>query len=159
MATFSTTEELLYLVNVQTPSERVKIQFFPNELPFERMPKVNDIDIIGRNNPLNHYTGGATSFNLTLDFYGESDDLKDVMQRINMVLSWTYNEKGKGIPTIKVIWGDLFKDEVWVIKKCSYRLLQFDKRNAAMPRQAYMDLTFSLDTNNDKKAGDIRERY
>ena len=158
MDKFSTTNEQLYLVNVQRPSEKVNIQFYPNELSFDRAIKSNDIDIVGRNNPLSHYTGGATTFTLALDFYAEETNLEDVMRRIKMIESWTYNEVfTEGVNQIKVVWGNLFKaQEVWVIKKCTYRLTQFDKGKGNLPKQAYMDLTLSLDTKNNIKASDIR---
>ena len=158
MAAFSTTDNKLYLVNVDKPTERVYIQFFPRELPFERTIKSNDIDIIGRNNPLEHYTGGATTFRLELDFYAEEDNLQDVMRRIKLIESWTYNEGySAGRNEIKVVCGYLFKaQEVWLNKKCSYRLTQFQKNQNALPQQAYMDLTLSLSTKGNTKASDIK---
>ena len=158
MASFSTTEGQMYLVNVQNPIERVYIQFFPNDISFNRDVKMNQIDIIGRNNPLHHYSSGATSFNLTLDFYAEEDSLEDVQRRIKMIESWTYNEGyTNGVNQVKIVWGQLFKaQEVWVITKCSYKMQQFDKKRGFLPRQAYMDLSFSLDTKSNVKSSDLK---
>lgn len=154
----STTEGKMYLVNIQDPRQKVEIQFFPRDLPFDRAIKSNDIDIIGRNNPLAHHTGGATTFTLNLDFYAEEENLEDVMRRVTMIESWTYNEGfDEGVPPIKVVWGSLFKSQdAWVIKKCSYRFEQFDKQRGFLPRQAYMDLTLSLDTPTNVKASERR---
>lgn len=158
MASYSTTEGQMYLLNVQNPIERVSIQFFPAELTFNREIKTNSIEVIGRNNPLHHFTGGATSFNLTLDFYAEEDSLEDVQRRIKMIESWSYNEGyEKGVNQVKIVWGKLFKaQEVWVITKCSYKMEQFDKKRGFLPRQAYMELTFSLDTKSNIKSSEIK---
>ena len=158
MAKFSTTEGQMYLVNTKDPQQKVNIQFFPAELASERKINSNDIDIIGRNNPLEHYTGGASTLPLTLDFYAEDGNLEDVMRRIKMIESWTYNDGyAQGRPLIKLVWGKLFKaQEVWVIKRFSYRLTQFDKLQGFLPRQAYVDIVLSLHTESNLKASDVR---
>jgi len=146
------------LVNVKDPRQKVEIQFFPTELVPERKINSNDIEIIGRNNPLEHYTGGATTLPLALDFYAEEANLEDVMRRIKMIESWTYNDGyDEGRPLIKLVWGKLFKaQEVWTIKRFSSRMVQFDKKNGFLPRQAYVDITLSLHTPTNLKASDVR---
>lgn len=158
MVKISTTDSLLWLVNVNNPKERVKIQFFPAQLSVDRVANVQDIDIVGRNNPLHHYSGGTTSLPLELDFYAERDDLKDVIETIKLIESWTFNDGYDApIPQIKLLFGDLFQDtDTWTIKRCSYRMTQFVKEAGLLPRQAYMSLELTMDTRKDLRARDVR---
>ena len=162
MAAFSTTNDEIYFVNLNAPTERVKVQFVPKDLQFDRSIDNNEVKIIGRNNPLHHYSSGATKLNFELDFYAEQDNLEDVQRRCEMVKSWTYNDgyqtSNGGVPQIKLIFGKLFKDgDTWTITACSWRFEHFDKRNGWLPKQAYMQLTLSLDTAKDLKSRDLKK--
>lgn len=150
MSNFSTTDQRLYLVLVSNPESRLYIQFVPAELNIQRNSSTQAVQIVGRNNPLYQYTAGEKLLSFQLDFYADVEDKSDVIEKCKWLESLTYNDGYSKPPErVKLVWGDLFKDELWIVKTVNYKLSMFDKEKGFLPRQAYVDISFALDTSVD----------
>lgn len=147
----------LYIIPERELENRIEIQFVIPELSWNRSASIQTINIVGRNNPLYQYTGGETSMSLQLDFYAQAEDRKDVITKCRYIESLAANNGYKNPPQrIRLVYGKLFRDEMWVIKSVKYKLSNFDKQYDFMPKQAYVDIDLALDTRNNLTTEDIR---
>ena len=146
MAEITTTGRRLYLTNLQN-LERLEIQFVPKELNLTRSPTYGDIQIVGRNTPVPHYTGGNTSLSMELDFYSSKEDRQDVVQKCKWLESLAYNDGySSPPPNVRLTYGELFKNgEVWIVKSVGVRYTRFSSVNDFLPVQAFVSITLQLD--------------
>lgn len=154
MANSSTTQGRLYFIALQS-LERLEIQFVPEELNLTRQPSVQQIEIVGQNLPKVQQQGGERRLNFELDFYASDDNRQDVMTKCLWLESLTYRN-GADVPAEKVrlIFGELFSRDVWVVKSVNYRLKQFHKQFGYLPCQAYVNI--ELVNDGEVRAGDIK---
>ncbi len=80
----NTTEGLIYIINTIT-LERLEFQFIPLELGYERSASIDDVKIVGRNEPKLQTTGGKTTMPLDIDFYANETGKDDVMRSVKLV--------------------------------------------------------------------------
>lgn len=137
--------------------ERLEIQFVPPEISPERTANWAEIVIVGRNNPLHHYTGGSNSLSLTLDFHAEEESREDVIRKCRLLESWSMNDGWSNPPErIKLTFGKLFKeDEVWIIKAVKPTYSLFSPEHGMLPRQAMVQIDLALDTDRNRKVRDV----
>jgi len=153
----STTKGLLYLIAVDT-MEKLEIQFVPPELAIERQIDIAKVRVVGRNNPLHQYVGGDTTLGLQLDFHAMDEDRKDVIRKCRWLESLGYNDGyEKQPPRVKLVFGDLFQDQIWIVQSVSYKLSAFDKQYGFLPRQAYVDIELALDPEINLKWADVQK--
>ena len=150
-----TTDSLLYFIDINT-LERLDIQFIPT-LNIDRNSNLNSIQVIGRNIPKYHYTGGETLLSLVLDFHSLEEDRKDVIDKCrwleHLTVSNSILTKNK---RVKLVFGDLFRDELWSVKKVSYKLDNFSKIHGFLPQQAYVNIELCLDLDDDISSESVR---
>ena len=147
MGNFNTTQQRLYFILVSSPESRLYIQFVPPELNIQRNSSVQAVQIVGRNNPLYQYTAGEKLLSFQLDFYADEESKMDVINNCKWLEALTYNEGYSKPPErVKLVWGDLFQDELWIVKTVNYKLSLFDKEKGFLPRQAYVDISLALDS-------------
>ena len=152
----STTEGRLYLVALTT-LDRLDIQFVPDKLSISRNPTIANIQVVGRNNPVYHYISGDTNLNLELDFHAMQEDREDVITKCKWLEHLAYNDGYRKEPQkIKLVFGSIFKDEVWIVKKVNYTLQNFHKPSDFLPQQAYVSLELGLDPDANLVWEDIR---
>lgn len=153
----NTTEGRLYITALKS-LERLDIQFVPKDLNYSRSPNIAAIEVIGRNNPLYHYTGGTTDLSFELDFHAEETNREDVMRRCKWLESLTYSDGYAEAPEqIKLTFGSMFrKGEVWIIKSFKAKYDNFNAANGFLPQQAMVQLTLSLDPKVNLTREDIR---
>lgn len=155
-----TTEGRLWIIPEKEIEKKIEIQFTLPEISISRTSNIQTIQIVGRNNPLYQYTSGETSFPLTLDFYAQNADRRDVITTCRFLESLSANNGYKNPPQrIRLVYGALFRDEMWVIKSVKYRLSNFDKEYGYLPKQAYVDMDLVLDTQENATWDDIRRVY
>lgn len=139
----TTTDGKAFIIAIET-LERVEIQYIPRELAWQRRVNNADVVIVGRNNPLGHFTGGKETMPLSLDFYSVAQSRNDVMEKINLLKAWTYGETfGGGAENVKLVFGELFREEIWRITNINVRVTQYT-RDTFLPMQAYVDLELQL---------------
>lgn len=152
-----TTAGRLWIVPEIELDQKIEIQFVPREIAISRVSAIQTIAIVGRNNPFYQYTGGETTMPIQLDFYAEDEDRKDVLRKVRFLESLSINNGYKNPPQrIHLIFGDIFKNEMWVIKSVKTKLSNFDKPYGMLPKQAYVDLELALDTNVNLTRKDLR---
>jgi len=152
----SSTAKQCYLVGLRT-LEKLEIQFVPKTFDINRSANISKIQTIGRNTPFHHYTSGSTELKFQLDFCCEQENRQDVIEKCKWLESLMCNDGYNNPPErIKVIFGDLFRDEAWVVTGCSYKLSNFDQVYGFLPKQAYVDLTLSLDPTYNLSVNDIK---
>lgn len=153
----TTTEGKLYFVSVKDTNDRLEIQFVPPDLSISRNPSIQTIDIVGRNNPLYQYSGGATELAFELDFFAQEESREDVIKRCRWLESFTFNDGYENPPSqVKLVYGQLFRDEVWIVKSVKYKLSLFNKVKGYLPQQAYVSVVLALDPKSNLKIEDVR---
>lgn len=153
-----TTKGQCYIIALST-LERIAIQFTPNEIAPQRTANYAEIQVVARNNPLQHFVSGSDTMTFELDFFANKENSQDVRERVNWLKALTRTQSRKQAPErIKLVFGDLFKDEVWIVNSVSPKFSLFDKENGFLPKQAYVSLALTLDPDSNIYAEDVRGR-
>ena len=142
MSTELGTKGIAYLITLDG-LEKVEIQYVPPTIAWNRRANDTDVAIVGRNLPKGHHTGGEKVLVLNLDFYSVKASRQDVIEKIMLLESWTYNEDfNEGVESIKLVFGKLFRGEVWRIKSVSPNITHFTNDNF-LPMQATVKVILS----------------
>lgn len=151
----STTEGLLYFIAVDS-LHRLEIQFVP-DISVARRPLIAGLYVIGRNTPKYHYLGGETLINLKLDFHAAQENRQDVIDKCRWLEHLTFNDGYSQPPQkVKLVFGDLFRDELWIVKSINYNLSNFHKQYGFLPQQAFANIQLALDPESNLVWEDIR---
>lgn len=149
----------LYVVAIDTPEvERLQIQYTPLEISYARKANVANIAIVGRNEDLHHYVSGSTSLSLSLDFFAIEADKEDAKRKIKWLESMLYSDGSRPPSRLKIVFGRLFKDEIWILTDMSVKYSVFEPGNGFLPRYAVADLNFVRDTDLDLSSSKIRNQ-
>jgi len=149
----------LYFIAIDTPEvDHLPIQYTPETIDYEREANISEIAIIGRNNGLNQYVGGSTKLSFELMFFSTEAGRQDVKRKVKWLESQTYSGGDRPPSRLKIVFGDLFKDEIWVLQSVGASYSVFDLDNNAMPTYANVSLSFIRDTDIDLTASDIRNQ-
>lgn len=138
-----TTKNNLYFIALDT-LEQLKIQFIPDELSISNRSNISDVVIIGQNTPEYHYiSGGASKISFGVDFYGD-----DVKRKVNWLRSLQLYDGDIRTPQkVKLIWGDLFKENEWVVLSVNAKYSLFSGKDL-QPTRASVELILGLDSDN-----------
>lgn len=141
----TTTEGKCYFVGLTT-LEKLEIQFVPPDIKLNRNPNIASVQIVGKNTPSYHYLGGETTINMQLDFFANDDDRQDVLRSCKWLEALCYNDGFNEPPEkVKLVFGKMFRDEIWTVKKVSCQFQMFSKPHGYVPQQAYVDIELGLD--------------
>lgn len=136
--------------------ERLEIQYVPKELTIERVADYGDIRIVGRNNPFHHYVNGHENLDIDLDFHSIEKAREDVVKKCNWLKSISMNDGYDNPPeVIRLTFGRLFREEIWVIRSVRINYAQFEERTGFLPVQAYVKLGLSLSPKQNTKRSDV----
>ncbi|MAX80393.1 MAG: hypothetical protein CL843_09475 [Crocinitomicaceae bacterium] len=154
---FNTTNNELILVELTEPFERLFIQFVPHKIEPHRTANYASIAPVGRNNALMHYTGGADTLPLSLDFYSDDEKRQDVIKSVKWLQSLAMNNGYLSpAPKVKLIMGDLFEYEVWRVTSVKASMEAFDQGNGWLPMRASVQLQLQLVTDFNLEFEDVR---
>jgi hypothetical protein len=153
----TTTNGRLYITALSS-LQRLDIQFVPKQLLKTRSPNIADIQVIGRNNPLHHYTGGKTTLTFELDFLAEEESREDVIRKCSWLESLAHNDGYEQPPErIRLTFGKMFSvTDVWVVKSVSVRYERFDAAYGFLPVQAYVSITLELSPTDNLTLNDVK---
>lgn len=148
----STTDGQAYIIAIDSePIEKLPIQYIPQEISWDRQANEERVDIVGRNIPYFHFTGGERVLPLKLDFYAAADLRDDVLEKIRWLEALTYSEgKGTTSQRVKVVMGELFRDETWVVTSVKPKISQVERRTF-YPVHATVDVQLEQES----KYGDV----
>jgi len=150
-------KQLLYIVAIDDPNvARLQVQYMPLQIQYNRKATVKNLPVIGRNEDLKQFSGGNTDLNFSLTFYAVDVDGNDAMQKAKWLESMTYRDTSKPPSRLKIIFGDVFKDDIWVLKTCNETMRVFQPANNWMPRYITLQLQLTKVENIDKVASQIR---
>jgi len=153
----STTNKQLFIVELDHPFSTLEIQFVPQAIKSNRSAKLQTVAIVGRNDDLLHYTGGKETLKLELEFYAQDDSKKEVFEKINWLKSMTMNNGSNGkFRNVKLVFGDLFKNQVWAISNVSPDMSHLSAGNSWMPLRAKVNIDFILDPEKNRFIDDVR---
>lgn len=137
----SKTAAPVFIVNLET-KEYIKLHFVPLEVEWESKSNIAAIASIGRNNPFYHFTGGEDTINLELDWHAYDNARQSAIGAANTLKAWSRNDGyKKGLPRIKLIFGNLFRDHVFIIAAAPYKMSLFQRNRGMMPAQVNQTLT------------------
>lgn len=147
----------LYILAIDSPEvEALQIQYNPRQITYNRSAKVQDIAIIGRNDDLHQFTGGSTTVSFDLDFYSQEASRQDVKAKMKWLESQLYSEGERAPSRLKLVFGELFKDEIFILKSLNISYSVFEPASNWLPLYATASLSFVRDTETDLTATDIR---
>jgi hypothetical protein len=152
----TTTQGQLYFIALRS-GERLEVQFVPDTLTIARNANYADIAVVGRNVPQMHYVGGTETITLKLDFFASQENRKDVKNKCNWLKSLAYRDATKPPEKVKLVFGELFSDNVWVVKSVNISYSLFNKSYGFLPQQAYVDITLALNPRQDITASKVRQ--
>jgi hypothetical protein len=149
-----------YILRLIEPYDRLEFQFVPKKMALNRNVKIGQIEVVGRNNPKYHSTGGETTLSFDLEFYAENQRRNDVLQRIEWLQALTYNEGRNGEPqeSIKIVFGQTFQNETWTLTSINADMDKFQVDYDYVPMQATVSLSFVLDVAKDLTKSIIKRR-
>lgn len=143
--------ENLYIVEITKPFERLPIQFVPSSLDYNRTSGIANIEVVAKTNPLRQWTGGDTKLNFSLDFYSVEESREDVFKKVKWLQSLSYpNDLGE-IPKVRVVFGDLFLEEVWLVENVGVKFSNFHPQKNWLPIQATVDISLAIDVRKDTR--------
>ena len=147
----------LYIIELAEPFERLEFQEVPVEIPWDRTGNYAEIAVPGRNNPLHHYTGGSDLVSLKLQFIYDNSGVANVERDIRWLQSLIANDSYNApIRRVKIIFGQLFRNETWIVKAAKATFTDFDSKKNFASRRANVDISFALDTDKNRSLADIR---
>lgn len=153
----NTTGGKCYIVELRPPYQRLEMQFIPVGMKIVSSATNAKIEVVGRNNPLHHYTGGDDKLTFKLEFYSDVLDRDDVIKRCRWLQSLRYNDGNNGPKrNVKVVMGDMFKKEIWIVDTVTLDMANFDADKGFRPRIASVDMALSLDPVKNLTINDVR---
>lgn len=154
----STTEQQLYIVELAEPFERLAIQFMPN-VRGSRVGNYSKVQIVGRNNPKYHFTGGEDSLRLDMEFMAFSELGDEVWKKIQWLKSLTANDAFNG-PTheVSLIFGRMYRNQRWIITRVDDQPRRFDHKKGMFPIEATVSINLSRVTERNLTIQDIRNQ-
>lgn len=154
----STTNKELYIVETVEPFSSLEIQFVPQEISNSRDAKLQTFTVVGRNDDLMHYISGSEKLDLTLEFMSEEANREDVYKKINWLKSLTMNDGYAGkYRNVKLIFGDLFKNHIWVIKTVAPKMTHLSQEHKWLPLRAVVQINLILDPEKNRYIDDVRD--
>ncbi|MCU0439324.1 MAG: hypothetical protein MUC49_15615 [Raineya sp.] len=153
----TSTDALIYLIDLRS-NERLAIQFLPEELNINRNVNLQNVQAVGRNNPLHHFTGGSKEISFTFYLLADDDAKTDAAYRAKWIESLTYQDTTTGkTPQVVLIWGRRFRNNKWVVSKFSAKekihLPGFD----FLPQMIEISITLTLDNDVNERVNDIKD--
>lgn len=143
------------LINADNPTEKVHLQFAPQELASSRDAEVATINVIGRNLPIYHFINGSRSLSMKLDIYTETGDCSDVLEKIRLIESWTFLESfTQKAPTLFLRLGANFTDSRWcIMPPIDVKRYDLDANYNLAPRRAVIEFKLcQVSTSNLKRS-------
>lgn len=156
----STTNNEIFLFELQQPFERIEFQFVPQELTWERSPSWVRVPIVGRNNSKKHLTGGEDKLSFSLDFKSLFEENKQMcIRKLSFLQSLCVMDGFSGPPrNVKLSWGqsDIFRHKIWVVTRVSGKMLDFHSGFGWNPMQTIIDVELELDPEKNTRLNDVR---
>lgn len=132
-----------YLLDLTT-LERVYFQTIPGDILVDSDTNWEAIIAPGRNNARYHYTGGEELIYFTISWYADHPSYQDVILKCKWIEALTKNDGyDNPPPTVQFVFGVLFRDSQWVVKRAPYRLSNFDREQGMLPKVATQDLVLA----------------
>lgn len=151
------TQGRLFIVSLNNPNDRLELQYVPKSIPMRRSANIAEIEIVGRNNPIHLYASGKNEFKLVLDFSAEEENHEDVIRKVKWLESLAMNDGYAKPPIrIKLVYGKLFRNEIWIVQDVDSDLSLFQKNKGYLPKQGYVTLTLKQDISRNTRVSDVR---
>ncbi len=149
------TQGLIYITNLLT-LETIEAQYVPMSLVGNRVAKLAEVAIPSKNTPNFHFTGGSEEITLKLDFFAEDITRTEVISKVSQLKALTIKDgKNNPAPKVKVVFGDIFQDERWVVKNVRYEFSLFNNFFNMNPNMCIVDLTLALAPEKDLTLRDV----
>lgn len=146
----------IFIINLQT-LERREAQYIPNRLIWDRKVQEGDIVVAGRNHPVYHYITGQENLKIRFDYTPTEETRRDALEKFLWIKSLTYNDGFKRPrPRVRIVFGDIFKKEIWVVDSVEGDLSLFNKAASLLPGLVYIDVNFKLDPRQNVHISDVR---
>lgn len=153
----TTTGGKLFFTALKT-LEKLEIQFVPKSLDWNRSAELGEVKVVGRSNPLYHWSGGSKDLVLELDFHSATEDRQDVLNKVSWLEALACSDGyAGGQEQVHLTYGTLFKgSDIWLVKGIKTNFSLFDPLNGMLPRQAYVSVELVLDPTSNLLQKDIK---
>lgn len=142
---FGTADKRIFIVDTVT-NESMDIQFVPDMISIPREANLTEIMVVARNNPKLHYVNGKETLIMTIEFYSDEPSHRDVFRKVQWLKSLTMNNGFQGkYRNVKLVFGELYRNEVWALQSVRPNFSHFDSENDFFPLRATVLLNLILD--------------
>ncbi|GAB4493327.1 MAG: hypothetical protein OHK0045_22600 [Raineya sp.] len=153
----TTSEGKVYIVDLRT-QERLAIQFLPEELNISRTVNIQEIGVVARNNPRQHWVGGKKEISFTFFLLADDDSKTGAKCRAKWLESLTYQDTTTGkTPQVILIWGRQYRQARWVVSRISFKEKCFVPEFDYLPQWIEVSINLSQDNQTNERVEDIRE--
>jgi energy-coupling factor transporter ATP-binding protein EcfA2 len=142
------------ILNIENPSDRIEVRFTPKNIFHARRTETDSVAISGQNNPSYHYSGGFDELSVELDLHSMTDK-EEAIRKAKWLQSMAMADRGKK-PRVKLVYGKMFRSEVWQVLSVDANYSLFDPTAGNVPKQAYVNVTFGLYTAKNLRRADVR---
>lgn len=156
----TTAASRIYIVELSEPFERLEFQFVPENINWQRLPNIQNVPIVGRNNSKHQYTGGEDVLRFALKFNSMfEDDKRIAIKQFAFLRSLAMNDGFAGpARNVKLVWGDedYFRHLIWVVKLVDGNLGHFHSEFGMSPLQIGVEIALELDPVENSRLRDVR---
>lgn len=154
----STTQQQLYIVELSQPFERLEIQFMP-QVSGSRVANYSKVQVVGRNNPKYHFTGGEDSLRLKMEFMAFSELGDEVWKKIQWLKSLTANDSFVGpAREVSLIFGRIYRNQRWIITRVDDEPRRFAHDKGMNPIEATVTINLARVTDRNLSVQDFRNQ-
>lgn len=152
----TTSEGKIYIVDLRT-QERLAIQFLPEELNINRTTNIQEIGVVARNNPRQHWIGGKKEISFTFFILADDDSKTYAKYRAKWLESLTYQDTNGKTPQVILIWGQQYRKARWVVNRISFKEKCFVPEFDYLPQWIEVSISLLQDNQNNERVEDIRD--
>lgn len=117
--------------------EKLYFQNIPLTLDYDPQTSLVALPSFGRNITDYQFTGAEDVLKFDLSWYGDSITRDDVIKKCKWLEALSKDDgTGNGIHTVKLVFGDMYQDAIWVMKSAQYTMSLFNRQFGMLPQLA-----------------------
>lgn len=147
------------IILAKNSQQSIELQYVPDALEYSRRATHANLDVIGRNIPRVHYTGGNTTLSFTIEFTAEMPDKSDVITKCTWLESLAMTDGYNNVqePVI-LIFGEIFKRKQWVVRNVDISYSNMHLGDSMRPAEATVQFELQLISDYNINYRDVRYR-
>lgn len=143
-----------YIVDLEDPTFQLSLQSVPESLTITATPKFEEVEIPCRSDPKFLWYTARQSMQFPIEYIicqGEEEERNPAVKNALLwLLSLKFGQR------IKIVFGDMFVDDIWVVTGISSTTSLFQASKGYLPRRTQVTLSLALDPELSQVPDDFR---